>query len=292
MAQLLEKLAGDADGLVDGLHHVHGDADGAGLVRDGAGDGLADPPGGVGGELVALGVVKLLHRLNEAQVALLNQVQQHHAPAHIAPGDGHHQTEVGLGHAALGLLISGGDPHRQLHLLLRGQQRHLADLLQVHPHRVVGEEVVGQGLGLAELLLGDLLDLGQVLRLRQHIVDGGQQVGPGDVNVHAVGLQRLVELGLHLAVQVQLLNAFQLLGGELARLLALFQQLVEPLLRGLGVGRLGLLLFACLALGLGLLVPGVVFLQKRIRHLFQLFFSVNMFFCHCPISHILILNYV
>ena len=60
------QLAGDADDLVDGLHHVDGDADGAGLVGDGPGDGLADPPGGIGGELIALGVVELLHGFDEA----------------------------------------------------------------------------------------------------------------------------------------------------------------------------------------------------------------------------------
>ena len=38
------------------------------------------------------------------------------------------------------------------------------------------------------------------------------------------------------------------------------------------------------------LPPLDILLQKRVRHLLQLFFSVNMFFCHCPISHILILN--
>src|SRR5262245_9815233 len=43
--ELLDELARGADELVDGLDHVHRNADGPGLVRDGAGDGLADPPG-------------------------------------------------------------------------------------------------------------------------------------------------------------------------------------------------------------------------------------------------------
>ena len=71
MAQLLQQLAGDTDDLVDGLYHVDGDADGAGLVGDGPGDGLTDPPGGIGGELKALGEVELLHGLDQAQVCLL-----------------------------------------------------------------------------------------------------------------------------------------------------------------------------------------------------------------------------
>src|SRR3982074_330290 len=45
---------GDANQLVDRLHHVDGDPDRPGLIGDRPGDGLPDPPGGVGGELVAL----------------------------------------------------------------------------------------------------------------------------------------------------------------------------------------------------------------------------------------------
>src|SRR5262245_8851751 len=50
--ELLHQLALYAHELVDGLDHVHRDADGAGLIGDGAGDGLTDPPGRVGRELV------------------------------------------------------------------------------------------------------------------------------------------------------------------------------------------------------------------------------------------------
>ena len=64
-AKLLQELTADADDLVDGLHHMYGDADGTGLIGDGAGDGLTDPPCGVGGELVALGVVELFHGLDQ-----------------------------------------------------------------------------------------------------------------------------------------------------------------------------------------------------------------------------------
>src|SRR6266496_5753054 len=62
--QLLYQGPRGADELVDGLDHVDRDADGAGLVGDGAGDGLADPPGGVGRELVPALVLELVHRLH------------------------------------------------------------------------------------------------------------------------------------------------------------------------------------------------------------------------------------
>ncbi len=103
MAEGLEQLTGDADDLVDRLDHVHRDADRARLIRDRARDGLADPPGGVGGELEALRVVELLDRLDEAEVALLNEVEEEHPAADIALGDGDDQTQVRLGELLLGL---------------------------------------------------------------------------------------------------------------------------------------------------------------------------------------------
>src|SRR5574342_409466 len=102
--QLLHQVAAGADELVDGLDHVHRDADGAGLVGDGAGDGLPDPPGGVGGELVAALVLELVHRLHEADVPLLDQVQELQAAVGVLLGDGDHQSQVRLHQLGLGPL--------------------------------------------------------------------------------------------------------------------------------------------------------------------------------------------
>ena len=55
-AEFLHQRARCADQLVDGLDHVHGNAYGAGLIRDGARDGLPDPPGRIGRKLVAAAV--------------------------------------------------------------------------------------------------------------------------------------------------------------------------------------------------------------------------------------------
>jgi hypothetical protein len=92
--------------LVDRLDHVHRDADGAGLVGDGAGDGLADPPGGVGAELVAAAVLELLDRLHQAHVALLDQVEEGEAAVGVFLGDGDHEAQVGLDHLGLGRLMT------------------------------------------------------------------------------------------------------------------------------------------------------------------------------------------
>src|SRR6516162_11414591 len=61
-ADLLEQLARRAHDLVDGLDHVHGDADGARLIGDRARDRLPDPPRGIGRELVAAAILEFVDR--------------------------------------------------------------------------------------------------------------------------------------------------------------------------------------------------------------------------------------
>ncbi|MPM81054.1 hypothetical protein SDC9_128106 [bioreactor metagenome] len=195
MPQLLEQLPGDADDLVDGLHHVYRNPDGTGLVRDGACNGLPYPPGSIGRELITLGVIKFFNSLNQAQIALLNEVEKQHAPAHIPFGNGNHQAQVGLGQALLcrfalpyqpfeflflfrrhgdvlaalaGLLrvgqlllgqIAGAHSLCQCDFLVGREQVDLSDFLQVHAHRVVDPEGVHQSAGVHDLLVRDLLDL-------------------------------------------------------------------------------------------------------------------------------------
>ena len=81
---------------------MHGNADGAGLVCNGAGDGLANPPGGIGGEFVAAAVFKFFHRFHQAHVAFLNQIQEGEAAVGIFFGNGNDQAQIGLHHFILG----------------------------------------------------------------------------------------------------------------------------------------------------------------------------------------------
>ena len=99
---LLHQGPGSPDELVDGLNHVYGDADGPGLVRQGSSHRLSDPPGRVGGKLVAALVFELVHRPHETDVPLLNQVQHGQTAPGVLPCDGSHQTQIGLGQIALG----------------------------------------------------------------------------------------------------------------------------------------------------------------------------------------------
>src|SRR5262249_13554351 len=79
--QLLLQPPAGPDQAVDGLDHVDRDADGAGLVGDGPGDRLADPPGGVGAELEALVVLELLDRPDQAALALPDPIATAQAAA-------------------------------------------------------------------------------------------------------------------------------------------------------------------------------------------------------------------
>ena len=102
VAALLEHPALHPDDPVDQLDDVDRDPDGAGLVGEGAGHGLADPPGRVRRELVAAGVVELLDRPDQAEVALLDEVEHGQAAADVPLGDGDDEAQVRLDQPALG----------------------------------------------------------------------------------------------------------------------------------------------------------------------------------------------
>ena len=101
-AELLNQLALGADELVDGLDHVHGDANGAALIGDGAGDSLANPPSCIGGEFVAAAPVEFVNAAHQADVAFLNQIEEMHAVIGVFLGDGDNQAKIRLGEFLFG----------------------------------------------------------------------------------------------------------------------------------------------------------------------------------------------
>jgi hypothetical protein len=79
----------------------------AGLLIKSTADGLANPEGGIGGELEASTPVELVDSVLETEVAFLNEVAQiHPLRERIATGDGDDQPEVGADEAIFGR--SGG----------------------------------------------------------------------------------------------------------------------------------------------------------------------------------------
>ena len=96
VTQLLQQLTGYTNDLVDGFYHVHRNTNGTCLICNGAGDCLTNPPGCIRRELKALGAVKLFYRLEQTQIAFLNQVEEQHAAADITLCNGNNQSQVCL----------------------------------------------------------------------------------------------------------------------------------------------------------------------------------------------------
>src|SRR5581483_7331331 len=115
-AELRVELGRRAAELHAALLDVNRDADRAGLVRDRTLAGLADPPGRVGRELVALPPVELLDRAVEADHAVLDQVEQRHAVTLVALRDRDDEPQVGVDHALLRREVAALDTLRQLDL--------------------------------------------------------------------------------------------------------------------------------------------------------------------------------
>ncbi len=210
-AELLNQLALHVHDLVELLDHVHGDPDRAGLVRDRAGHGLPDPPGGVRGELVPAPVVELLDGPDQPERSLLDQVEERQPAAQVALRDRHDQAQVGLDHLLLGDHVAALDPLGEEDLLVRREQLDAPDRPQVEPQRVQARLDRQVDLGLARGRLGAVpVDLDQ----------SGRAIVAGD-DLHAVFLQVGVELEDLLLGELDLLERRRdLLEGEVAALLA------------------------------------------------------------------------
>jgi hypothetical protein len=87
--------------------------------------------------------------VDQAQVALLDQVVERQSAMQVMPGDAHHQAQVGLDHVLAGMEIAGMGGTRQLDFLGRRQQRRGADLVQIN--------------------LGDVLDETRIMRIRDRL---------------------------------------------------------------------------------------------------------------------------
>src|SRR5690606_31695108 len=85
-SELAPELVDRATNRGDDLEHPGGDPDVVAQVGLGALHRLADPPGGVGGELEALPPVETLDGGDQAEVSLLDQVEHRDTPAGVSTG--------------------------------------------------------------------------------------------------------------------------------------------------------------------------------------------------------------
>src|SRR5699024_1302985 len=111
-----------ASQFVNNLDHMHWDTNGSSLIRHGAGDGLTNPPGSVGREFVALGVVEFLDCTDQPEVTFLNQVQEQHATAGITFGQRNNQTKVCFQQVVFCTAAISDD---QLHVTAKSRVRHV-----------------------------------------------------------------------------------------------------------------------------------------------------------------------
>ena len=98
--------------------------------------------------------VVALDGLHEADVPLLDQVEEAEAAAGIAAGDRDDKTQVRLDQAPAGALIATLEGLREGDLLGGGQKRNLGDLAQVEADRVLGGTRRGLDLQVGLLLVG------------------------------------------------------------------------------------------------------------------------------------------
>ena len=123
MIEFLRQLTRCPQVDVELLDHMDRQPDRAGLIHDRPFDGLANPPGGVGGETEAPLRVELLHSPDQAQVALLDQVQKGQPTIDVASGDFHHQAQVAFNHALTPGRITLLRQTRKMDFFFGGQQR-------------------------------------------------------------------------------------------------------------------------------------------------------------------------
>ena len=132
------ELPRDAVGALGLLGHLHGDPDGVAVLLDGALQGLADPPRGVGREAEAALPVELVDGAHQAEGPLLDEVAEVDAPVLVPPRPVDDQAEVGRDHLAAGLVVSGRDALGQLDLLLVIRQGVPVEIIEKQPDAVMG----------------------------------------------------------------------------------------------------------------------------------------------------------
>ena len=194
--------------------------DGSCLVGNGAGDRLANPPRRISGELEALGVVELFHRLDKTEVALLNEVKELHSPAHIALCNADHKTKVRFGKAFSRLCgvhrVVAVHTLRKADFFVRGEQRNSAYLFKIYFYRVVNAYALDNGAVLVNFFLFNVGKVEVNVRGRSKVLH----------NLYVVAFKHIIEL-VHLCnVEVHLLNEVgDFLGGKLAVCFAVLNKL-------------------------------------------------------------------
>ena len=117
--------------LVDGLDHVHRNANSACLVCDGTRDSLANPPCRIRAKLEAFVWVELFNCAEQAGVTLLDKIEQIKSAANISFRDGNDKAHVGFRHLVFRLFVTRHDPLREIKLFFGVEQRNLSYFAEI-----------------------------------------------------------------------------------------------------------------------------------------------------------------
>ncbi len=124
------------DEAVDLLEHLHGDADGARLLGDAPQDGLPDPDGGVGREPQAALGLETVRGADEAEIALLDEVEHRQAAIAVAARQVHHEPEIGDDDLLAGGGIPGAGAAGEFQQFGMREQGHAPDLGQIDVQQI------------------------------------------------------------------------------------------------------------------------------------------------------------
>ena len=255
---------------------MHRDTDGTGLVGDGAGDGLTDPPGRIGGEAEAAVAVELLSRLDEADVALLDEIEEGQIVAHMLLGDGDHQTEVRFAQAAAGVQAVAADLQQLLTALL-GQGTVLHSLHGLF----LSSLFLGVLAGLLVALFVNILGVAAAVLILLEREAGAVLLDVlGRTVLLAVGLQDVGSLGTGVDAAAQLHFLFCAQQRDLADLLqVVLHRVIQQLVHGgLQVGRV-LLALVLVLIGTDAQIIVVVLSVLHLSHdAFHIQAGLDLFF--------------
>ena len=110
------------------------------LICNGSCDCLTDPPSCIGTEFVTFSVIEFLHRFDQTEISLLNQIQKQHAASNITFRNADYQTQVCFCQTLLGILIAFFHSFCKLYFLIRSQEIYFTNLFEVHSHRILNAD--------------------------------------------------------------------------------------------------------------------------------------------------------
>ena len=89
------------------------------------------------GDWAAAMGIEFFHGFDQAQIALLNQVQKQHTAPNIPLRNADYQTQIGFCQFFTRIFVAFFHAARQFHFFIRRKQGYFADFLEVHSDRIV-----------------------------------------------------------------------------------------------------------------------------------------------------------